>query len=237
MTNVLKKQCYLVVANMARMWCSESADKMPFWVLWLWMMVATGMYWVHEHMYDEHDSKTTLEIWARFTGIEAIMWKDVFMLSSKHLLGYHKLLSVCKQNVSDFQVSPSYHADILAQLLGLLLAAEDGTSLGSKRKEILMRVMSFAALSKDSDYFWPLIEAHTMTRINNRNPKEARQGINTVLKGRSKDVSSILDVSKSASTGKRIAIVLMCIMLFNSRNFSLFDRAKPSRVPRTDAAS
>jgi len=106
-----------------------------FWFLWLSVMVSTGYYWMHIHIFDEDDSKVPLELWARYTGILAIMfmtaslfctsrirlWNDVFMLSVEHLLGYHKFFSALmlltgyihmllwiafwKQNVSDY---PNY---------------------------------------------------------------------------------------------------------------------------------
>merc|ERR1719148_134145 len=63
-----------------------------FWFLWLSVMVSTGYYWMHIHIFDEDDSKVPLELWARYTGILAIMfmtaslfctsrirlWNDVF---------------------------------------------------------------------------------------------------------------------------------------------------------------
>jgi len=114
---------------------SVTIGEIVFWVLWLGVMISTGYYWVHIHMYDEDDTKTTLEIWARYTGIMAIMfmtmmlfcttrirlWNDVFMLSVEHLLGYHKFFAILmlltgyihmvlwiafwKDNISDY---PSY---------------------------------------------------------------------------------------------------------------------------------
>jgi len=79
-----------------------------FWMLWLVMMVFIGYYWVNIHVYNEDDDKDTLEKWARWMGILAIMfmsmglycstrirlWIDCFMVSAEHLVVYHSFFMV-----------------------------------------------------------------------------------------------------------------------------------------------
>merc|ERR1719242_2151662 len=75
-----------------------------FWALWLIVLFFISYYWVNIHIYNEDDSKDTLERWARFIGILAIvfmtaglfcttrirLWNDCFMVSVEHLVVYHK---------------------------------------------------------------------------------------------------------------------------------------------------
>jgi len=82
-----------------------TVGEMVFWALWLCVMAFSGYYWVNVHLYDEDDTKTSLERWARYLGILAIMfmtvalfcttrirlWNDCFMVSSEHLVAYHKV--------------------------------------------------------------------------------------------------------------------------------------------------
>ena len=73
-------------------------------MLWLGVMAFSGYYWVNIHLYENDPTKTTLERWARYMGILAIMfmtvglftttrirlWSDCFMVSVEHLVVYHK---------------------------------------------------------------------------------------------------------------------------------------------------
>eukprot|EP00484_Ammonia_sp_Unknown_P017965 CAMPEP_0197024074 /NCGR_PEP_ID=MMETSP1384-20130603/4725_1 /TAXON_ID=29189 /ORGANISM="Ammonia sp." /LENGTH=886 /DNA_ID=CAMNT_0042452409 /DNA_START=72 /DNA_END=2732 /DNA_ORIENTATION=- len=86
---------------------SVSVGEILFWLIWLVMMVISGYYWVHVHMYDE-SVKPTLEIWARYVGVMGIqfmamflfcstrirLWNDCFMVSVEHLVAYHRFFAV-----------------------------------------------------------------------------------------------------------------------------------------------